>query len=241
MSVGMMPSYELDLHVHSSLSDGFHTPLKLAMRAKKIGLAGLAIVDHASTEIGAKVLSKRFRAYELAAKLTGVIVVPGIEFSLSHGHVIALFPDYDFECSLVGEPLLTQLSYEVRSRGGILIAAHIFRSSGFDFSHLKKCLSYIDAVEVYPLRCDLKFLRKNLGLPLTAGSDAHSIYTLGFAVTEFSLDINSPADVVDGIRRGLVSPRIYRSYALRRLIDSLRYIDPRFSLRLIKLYTSRLS
>ncbi|RLE50848.1 MAG: histidinol-phosphatase, partial [Candidatus Methanomethylicota archaeon] len=43
-----MENYSLiDLHVHSHLSDGLNSPLELAFRAKKIGLNGIAIVDHA--------------------------------------------------------------------------------------------------------------------------------------------------------------------------------------------------
>ena len=43
-----MPNY-IDLHTHSTASDGIYSPTELLHRAKDIGLRVLALTDHDST------------------------------------------------------------------------------------------------------------------------------------------------------------------------------------------------
>ena len=64
---------KLDLHVHSTASDGQYTPLELVEKANKLGLEYLAITDH-DTVNGIK------DAKEIADKYD-VNFIPGIEIS----------------------------------------------------------------------------------------------------------------------------------------------------------------
>ncbi|PTX65046.1 hypothetical protein C8P63_101270 [Melghirimyces profundicolus] len=63
----------LDLHVHTTASDGMFTPEAVVTMARKKGLRGLAITDH-DTTAGVKEAKKR-------GEELGVEVIPGVEIS----------------------------------------------------------------------------------------------------------------------------------------------------------------
>ena len=65
-------SSRIDLHMHSTASDGTDTPLRLAEKAKAAGIEVFALTDH-DTVAGAEQLAGRLPE--------GVTFVPGIEFS----------------------------------------------------------------------------------------------------------------------------------------------------------------
>lgn len=79
----------IDLHTHSSVSDGTETPAQLVRAAVTAGLGVVALTDHDSTagwqEAGA------------AASATGLTVIPGMELSTRFGwrsvHVLAYLFD----------------------------------------------------------------------------------------------------------------------------------------------------
>ena len=76
-----------DLHTHSVYSDGTLTPAELVAEAKKIGLSAVALTDH-NTVAG-------LPEFVSAAENSGVLAVPGVEFSTDYGntelHILALF------------------------------------------------------------------------------------------------------------------------------------------------------
>lgn len=63
----------IDLHLHSTFSDGTLTPTELVERAAKLGLSGLALTDHDSTNGVAEFLH--------AASNTSVRAIAGVEIS----------------------------------------------------------------------------------------------------------------------------------------------------------------
>lgn len=86
----------IDLHVHSTESDGTLTPVELIAAAKEAGLSAIAITDH-DTCSGIK------KATEAAAN-AGIELVPGIELSTAYTfpngtekeiHVVGLYIDPD--------------------------------------------------------------------------------------------------------------------------------------------------
>ncbi len=81
----------IDLHVHSTASDGTLTPAELTGLAVSSGLAAMALTDHDTTAGIVELLS--------AAAGTGLEVIPGIELSTQYGpeevHVVGLFIDPD--------------------------------------------------------------------------------------------------------------------------------------------------
>ena len=66
-------SGRVDLHVHSTASDGQFCPAELVQRALQVGLAAIAITDHDTTEGVAGALE--------AARGTVLKVIPGVEIS----------------------------------------------------------------------------------------------------------------------------------------------------------------
>jgi 3',5'-nucleoside bisphosphate phosphatase len=83
----------IDLHTHTTFSDGTFSPEELVALARERALTVVAVTDHDSTEgIG--------RAVE-AARDEGPEIVPGVEFSTvrdGHGiHVLAYWLDLDHE------------------------------------------------------------------------------------------------------------------------------------------------
>src|SRR5581483_491194 len=84
-----MPNY-IDLHTHSTASDGIYSPTELLQRAKGIGLRILALTDHDTT-------GGLDEAAQAAAKLD-IDFLPGIEINTDVGggevHVLGYFPEY---------------------------------------------------------------------------------------------------------------------------------------------------
>ncbi len=66
----------IDLHTHTSYSDGTFSPAEVVKLASERGLSVVAITDHDTTDG----LAEAFTAGEA----TGVMVVPGVEFSAEY-------------------------------------------------------------------------------------------------------------------------------------------------------------
>jgi len=81
----------IDLHTHSSVSDGTETPAELVAAALEAGLGTVAITDHDSTAGWVEALD--------AARGTGLTVIPGIELStqleFASVHVLGYLVDPD--------------------------------------------------------------------------------------------------------------------------------------------------
>jgi 3',5'-nucleoside bisphosphate phosphatase len=85
-----MPNY-IDLHTHSTASDGIYSPTELLHRAKDIGLRVVALTDHDSTD-------GLLEAAQVASKLD-IELIPGIEINTDVAggevHVLGYFPEYE--------------------------------------------------------------------------------------------------------------------------------------------------
>lgn len=81
----------IDLHVHSTFSDGSYTPYELAQMAADAGLKAIALTDHDST--------KGTDEFLAACKEEGVMGVPGVEVSaaVEKGtlHILGYFIDHE--------------------------------------------------------------------------------------------------------------------------------------------------
>ena len=83
----------IDLHVHSTESDGTLTPEDLVAEAKKVGLAAFALTDHDTCQGVGKAMPCEASA--------GIELIPGIELSTDyHGkevHIVGLYIDIENE------------------------------------------------------------------------------------------------------------------------------------------------
>ena len=78
----------IDLHTHSTASDGTLSPAELINQAKEIGLRALALTDHDTTD--------GLEEAAHAAKEVGIELVPGIEISADYNgemHLLGLLID----------------------------------------------------------------------------------------------------------------------------------------------------
>ncbi len=79
----------IDLHTHSSASDGTDTPAALVEAAAAAGLDVVALTDHDTTE--------GWEQAAAAARRCGIALVPGIEITCERGgrssHLLAYLPD----------------------------------------------------------------------------------------------------------------------------------------------------
>lgn len=84
---------EVDLHTHTTASDGDLTPAGLVARAAKLAIKVLAVTDHDSTEGVAEALT--------AGRTHGVEVIPGVEINTdvpkAEVHVLGFFVDHTDE------------------------------------------------------------------------------------------------------------------------------------------------
>jgi len=81
----------IDLHTHSTASDGTEAPSVVVQRAVEAGLTTLALTDHDTTRGWAEAAE--------ATRATGIRLVPGIEVSCTRDgtsiHLLAYLPDPD--------------------------------------------------------------------------------------------------------------------------------------------------
>jgi len=80
----------IDLHLHSTASDGMLAPAVVVRRAREAGLSAIAITDHDTTAGVPEAMAEGARV--------GLEVVPGVEVSIGHAHtfhMIGLFVDLE--------------------------------------------------------------------------------------------------------------------------------------------------
>ncbi len=76
----------IDLHIHSTASDGSYTPSQLVKMAKEKGLYAIAITDHDSIDGVEEAVKEGERL--------GVKVIPGVEIAVEFNpemHILAYF------------------------------------------------------------------------------------------------------------------------------------------------------
>jgi len=203
-----------DLHVHTSYSrDGFCSVKEAVEAAKGAGLCGIAIADHNTTEGAAE--GKRFSSGDF-------LVIPAIEVSSKHGHVIGLGVEKPVPAGLPAAETVEL----IKEQGGLAVAAHPFGLSP------KPCLALhakFDAIEVFSPR---RYLGNHLArwyaernrLRMVAGSDAHFADEVGLAGIRVGCGPKLDG-VLEEIRRGeasvfgrLLPPHEHLREALHKLV-----------------------
>lgn len=81
----------VDLHTHSTASDGVYSPAELLQYARDAGLRVLALTDHDTTNGLAEGTE--------AARAVGIDFIPGLELNTDNGggevHILGYFPDFE--------------------------------------------------------------------------------------------------------------------------------------------------
>jgi hypothetical protein len=197
----------IDLHVHTSVgsADSIIGPEDVVKMARQVGLDGVCVTEHG------------IRKSELAEKLSlkyDFLVLSGIEAATDLGDILVFGVDsYPRAISDARE-----LRKFVKKAGGVMIAAHPFRSEltdrrstanlSLELASSRPLFQLVDAVEVangWSSETDVEFccqLGQRLGLGQTGGSDAHIPKQIGCCVTAFSADIKSEADLIRELKWG---------------------------------------
>lgn len=192
-----------DFHIHTVYSaDSLVQPKTLVdMLVANSFIKVAAVTDHDSVR-GCKA------TVELASAYPDILIIPGVEISTQQGDILVLGTD-----ELPTKPWTPEVVVDyAKSIGGISIVAHPFRTYGMG-DHARDYK--VDAIEVLnggsskEANAQAKELAKSLGLPGTAGSDAHQVSEL-FSVcsqVDASLRVDS---VLQAIRKGKVSAQVPR-------------------------------
>ncbi len=122
----------IDLHAHTTASDGEHSPTALVEKAAAIGLLALAVTDHDTSAGVAEAVQTGHRL--------GIEIVPGIELSAeppkttsgarSQCHILGLF--IDPECAVVLARLHSVIDH--RNRRNALIVERMRNELKWDVS-----------------------------------------------------------------------------------------------------------
>ena len=191
----------VDPHVHSAASyDGRDPPELLLEQAASVGLDAVVVTDHDRIEAS-------LRAAELAPGY-GLVGIPGAEISTAHGHLLGIgietLPD-------PGRPM-DETVEAVRDLGGVAVVPHPFQRTRHGARRRVLDALEIDGIETYNawLFTGYRNLRarafaRRKGLTSLAGSDAHSVTTVGRAFTEMEFEDRrriTADDLVEAIRDG---------------------------------------
>jgi predicted metal-dependent phosphoesterase TrpH len=186
---------KIDLHVHTCYSPDAITSLKeVIVYSKKRGLDGVAITDH-DTLAGAFKLQN--------SELT---VIPGIEITTIHGHLLAL----NITTPIPPKLDINETIKRIHEAGGIAVAPH---PTLFYKSAPSRHASSYDAIEVMnsaavPFQLFTYLNQKlatRLNLPQTAGSDSHYGPEIGAAYTVIEADPDVD-EIVQAIKKGATIP-----------------------------------
>lgn len=117
----------IDLHTHSTFSDGSCSPTELVRLASKIGLSAIALTDH-NTISGLEEFKKAGKKYNIET-------VSGIEFSTETNnedfHIIALFVKSEYYNSIENF-VITAIDNKIKSNK---ILVNNLNHAGFDISY----------------------------------------------------------------------------------------------------------
>ncbi|OPY89850.1 MAG: PHP domain protein [Syntrophaceae bacterium PtaU1.Bin231] len=198
----------IDLHVHTSPRSPCSNldPAELAGEAASRGLQGVCLTEH-------QVVWEAEEARRLSTG-GGIRIFRGNEFTTNQGDVLVL----GFHEDIKGLLMIQDLRSAVLKSGGFMIAAHPFRGfKTFGIGSLqmtpeqacrRKIFEFVDAIEIgngklSSLENDMASqVARILGLPGTAGSDAHRAEEIGRWVMDFHREFETDHDLVGELRAG---------------------------------------
>jgi predicted metal-dependent phosphoesterase TrpH len=194
---------QADLHVHTVYSsDAVIQPKTLVDQlAANSFIKAAAVTDHDSVR-GCRA------TVELASVYPDILIIPGVEISTQYGDIVIL-GTYE----LPPRPWVPEVLVDyAKSIGGVSIVAHPYREYGMG----DKARNYkVDAIEVLNggstvgANSEAKELAKSMGLPGTAGSDAHRLSELFSVYSRIDASLNVD-EVLKAIKKGSVSAQTAR-------------------------------
>ena len=204
----------IDLHFHTAAYSGCSAiSLESGLaKARDMGVDGICLTEHnVFADYGN--LDALGKAYNLR-------IFVGTEILTCQGDILCFGLDEIPKSEISAQELLCRME----ALGGATIAAHPYRENGRGLGNLAGELSNLTAVEAYngntrPCNNGKAIgLSLKTGLPMTGGSDAHSLNRVGVYATRFDAPVESMADLVSQLRGGQFRPVIYEK-ELKRFSD----------------------
>jgi predicted metal-dependent phosphoesterase TrpH len=181
----------LDLHVHSNFSpDAIGDPRKLIAAARRRGLDGFALTDH-NTSGGVDWLIERGLLREDGLPVDNVLVIPGVEVSTREGHLLCL----GTKLRQMKGASAAEVCGAIHDQGGLAVAAHPFDRfrAGIPAHSLDRLP--IDGIEAFNAATLVRNFNEQAlayaryrNLPITCGSDAHTVGAVGTAYAVIDTD-----------------------------------------------------
>jgi predicted metal-dependent phosphoesterase TrpH len=192
---------QADLHIHTVYSsDSMIQPKSLVdMLAAHSFIKVAAVTDHDSV--------RGFKAtVELASAYHDILIIPGVEITTTEGDILVLGTE-----ELPPKPWTPEVVVDyAKSIDAVSIVAHPFREYGMGELARKY---RVDAIEVLngnssvAANNEAKAFAKSLGLPGTAGSDAHQVSELFMVNAKIEANLNVDS-VLKAIKKGSVSAQM---------------------------------
>lgn len=187
-----------DMHVHQNRhsSDSKMDIYKGIEYAKTLGLDGICITDH--DDLGLRPLAEKL------SKESGIQIIVGVEIYTLDGDLLCYGID-----EMPKERLSAQATIDfVKARGGACIAAHPYRHNRRGLEDVLYDVKGLSAIEGYNGRTKTEDNMKavhvaaSLNIPVSGGSDAHTVEELGNFVTVFERPITSESAFIEALKSG---------------------------------------
>jgi hypothetical protein len=232
---------QVDLHAHTTFSDGTFSPLDVVLQARRRGLDAVAVTEH-------NLLFPARMARWFSARIGGPTVLLGEEVTSARAHVVAL----GLERAVAPGPLDEVLS-AIHAQGGVAVAAHpvklFWRSidpvaTDFDGAEVMHPIAWSFAganaddkggrsgwrwTEMRDWWLRVRDAREKEGRPFAAigSSDAHFGATLGMDRTFVFARDDDAGSILEALRAGrtVVWDLQGNAYGDRALIEALAH-DP---------------
>jgi len=188
-----------DLHVHTCYSMDSESSLeKIIARCNEIGINCIAVADHGTVEGALKIRD-----------MAPFPVIVAEEILTPNGEVMGMF----LEETIPSKQSIEKVIENIRAQGGLVSIPHPydpFRGLKIDKDRFEELKSNLDLVEVFNARClvkgallKAKKLADELGIPGSAGSDAHSIGEIGNAYVEMP-EFKDKDEFLAALKQGII-------------------------------------
>ena len=191
-----------EFHCHTVYShDSSNRIPQLLSAARERGISRLAITDHNSIE-GAL----------LAKELDPELVIVGEEILTTSGELLAYYVSEAIPRRLSAHESIGRL----KDQGAFIAVPHVFdhRRHGWRMEDLLEILPFVDALEVFNARCLARSINRRArrfaqerGLPMIAGSDAHSLVELGLGAVRLPI-FNTPDELRHSLKTAVIEDRL---------------------------------
>ena len=212
----------IDTHIHTAYSHCCFDPIETSLlRASQIGLSGICIMDHHTTEGYKKALELKDYFVGMGKMREDFIIIPGIEYSTKEGHIGGMFCTEDIYFKKYTAAECVDM---IHNQGGLAVCVHPYRKKT-GIKDLSLTLPF-DAVEERAgsiFKKDLADknynITKNFNMAKFGSSDAHFWTFIGSCYTVFPKECKSPEDIRNAIiNRQTSSAETENIHIIRKLL-----------------------